>query len=54
MLKFFVDFEFAGHIEVKAETEEDAKEMVEEMSLDELAEHIQHVNIGRHYVEKTP
>lgn len=54
MLKFFVDFEFAGHIEVKAETEQDAKEMVEAMSLDELAEHIQHFNIGRHYVEKTP
>jgi len=47
--KFFVDFEFAGHIEVEAKNKKDAKEMVEDMSLDELAEHIQNFNIGKHY-----
>ncbi len=51
MPKFFVDFEFAGHIEVEAKDEEDAKEIVEDMNLDKLADHIQHFNVGRHYVE---
>ncbi|MBI5047504.1 MAG: hypothetical protein HZB54_00945 [Deltaproteobacteria bacterium] len=53
MPKFFVDFELTGHIEVEAETEEDAKGMVEDMSFDELAEQIQHFNVGRHYIEQT-
>lgn len=52
MPKFFVDFEFAGHIEVEAENEEDAKEVVEAKGLEELAEHIQHFNIGKHYIMK--
>ena len=51
MPKFFVDFEFAGHVEVEAQNEEKAKEIVEEMNLDELAEHVQNLNVGRHYVE---
>lgn len=54
MPKFFVDFEFAGHIEVMAKNEKDAKEIVEDMTIDELSEHIQHFNVGRHYVKKTP
>lgn len=52
MPKFFVDFEFAGHIEVEAQNEEKAKKVVEEMNLDELSEHIQNFNVGRHYVEE--
>jgi len=52
MPKFFVDFEFAGHIEVEAENEEDAKETIEDMGLDKLAEHIQHFNVGKHYIMK--
>ncbi|MBI5328427.1 MAG: hypothetical protein HZB80_09110 [Deltaproteobacteria bacterium] len=51
MPKFFVDFEFAGHVEVEAQNEEKAKEIVEDMNLDKLAEHIQNFNVGRHYVE---
>ena len=51
MPNFFVDFEFAGHIEVEAQNEEEAKKAVEEMSLDELSEYIQNFNVGRHYVE---
>lgn len=46
MPKFFVDFEFAGHIEIAAQTEEEAKEQVENIRFDELIEHIQHFNIG--------
>ena len=52
MPKFFVDFEFAGHIEVEAKNEDDAKEMVEDMSLDELIGHIQNFNAGRNYIEQ--
>lgn len=52
MPKFFVDFEFAGHVEIEAKNEEDAKEIVEAMSLDKLAEHVQNFNVGRHYIEK--
>lgn len=52
MPKFFVDFELAGHIEVEAQNEEDAKEIVEDMNLDKLAEHIQNFNVGKYYVEE--
>lgn len=52
MPKFFVDFEFAGHIEIDARTEEEAKEKVENVSLDELVEHIQHFNMGKYYIGK--
>ncbi|MEW6409240.1 MAG: hypothetical protein AB1488_03895 [Nitrospirota bacterium] len=53
MHKFFVDFEFAGHIEVEAETAEEAIEIVaEKMSIEELVENIQNFNVGRHYVER--
>lgn len=52
MPKFFVDFEFAGHIEITAQTEEEAKKKVENVSLGELIEHIQHFNIGKYYIEK--
>ncbi|MBI3753668.1 MAG: hypothetical protein HY266_06460 [Deltaproteobacteria bacterium] len=51
MPKFCVDFEFAGHVEVEAENEEEAKKIVEGMNLDKLAEHVQNFNVGRHYVE---
>ncbi|MBI4377919.1 MAG: hypothetical protein HY578_02355 [Nitrospinae bacterium] len=33
MPKYFVDFEFTGHIEVEAQNEEEDKEAVEDMSL---------------------
>ena len=51
MPKFFVDFEFAGHIEVDAQNEEEAKEIIEEMRFEDVSEHIQNFNVGRHYVE---
>ena len=52
MTKFIVDFEFAGHIEVYAETDEAAKAKIESMALEELIEHIQSFNVGKHYIEK--
>lgn len=48
---FLVDFELAGHIEVEAQNEEDAKEIVGDMNLDEFAEHIQNFNVGKYYVD---
>ncbi len=52
MTKFIVDFEFAGHIEVHAETDEAAKAKIEDMALEDLIEHVQSLNIGKHYIEK--
>ncbi len=52
MTKFIVDFEFAGHIEVCAETGEDAKAKIENMALEELLEHIQCFTAGKNYIEK--
>lgn len=52
MPKYIVDFELVGHIEVDAQAEKSGKEKVEKMSIKELSEHIQHFNVGKHYVEK--
>lgn len=52
MPKYVIDFELAGHVEVNARTEKSAREKVEKMSIRELSEHIQHFNVGKHYVEK--
>ena len=52
MPKFFVDFEFAGHIEVEAENEEEAKEPEKDLGLTKLAENIQPFNVGKHYIMK--
>ena len=52
MPKYVIDFEFAGHVEVDAQTEKSGKEKVEKMNIKELAEYIQHFNVGKYYVEK--
>lgn len=52
MPKFIVDFELAGHIEVKADSEENAKTIVENMDSQELINHVQIFNIGKNYIEK--
>ena len=52
MAKYIVDFELAGHIEVCAKTRENAKAKVENMSTQELLEHIQCFNVGKNYIEK--
>lgn len=53
MPKFFVDFEFAGHVEVEAENKEKAVEIVREMGISELIDNTQNFNVGKYYVEKT-
>jgi len=52
MPKYIIDFEFAGHVEVKSKTEEDGKEIVENMGIEKLSAHIQHFNVGKYYVKK--
>ena len=52
MPKFFVDFEFAGHIEVKAKNKEDAVEIVKSTNVDKLVNNIQNFNVGKYYVEQ--
>ncbi len=52
MPKFFVDFEFAGHIEVEADSEENAKAIVENMDSQELINNVQIFNVGKNYIEK--
>ncbi|MDP8230034.1 MAG: hypothetical protein P9L93_02905 [Candidatus Gorgyraea atricola] len=52
MPKYIIDFEFAGHVEVESKTEEEGKEVVEKMSIEELSTHIQHFNVGKHYIKK--
>lgn len=54
MPKFFVDFEFAGHIEVEAKNEHDAKEIVEGTSLEKLINHAQIFNVGKNYIDEAP
>jgi len=52
MPKFIVDFEFAGHLEVKADSEENAKTIVENMDSQELINNVQIFNVGKNYIEK--
>lgn len=53
MPKFLVDFEFAGHIEVEAESKKDAIETVaEKTSLEKLLANIQHFNVGKYYAKR--
>jgi len=52
MSKFIVDFELTGHVEVKARTREKAIKKVAAMSNDELIEHVQRLNTGKHYTDK--
>lgn len=52
MSKFIVDFELTGDVEVKAQTREKAIEKVAGMDTDELIEHVQHYNVGKHYADK--
>lgn len=52
MSKFFVDFELAGHIKVKAKNKEDAVEIVRSTDVNKLMDNIQNFNVGKHYVEK--
>lgn len=52
MPKFYVDFELAGHIEVEAENEQEAQEIVEAASLEKLVDYIQDFNVGRNYIAK--
>lgn len=52
MPKFLVDFEFAGHIEVEAKTENEAMEIVENINPEKLLENVQHFNVGKYYVER--
>ena len=50
--KYTMDFEFTGHITVKAKTADDAVEIVDGMSLEQLKKHIQNFNVGHHYITK--
>ena len=52
MPKFIVDFEFAGHLEVKADSEENAKAIVENMDSQELINNVRIFNVGKNYIEK--
>ncbi|MBU4501196.1 MAG: hypothetical protein KKA79_01285 [Nanoarchaeota archaeon] len=52
MAKFYVDFELAGHIEVEAENEQEAQEVVEATNLDMLINYIQNFNVGKNYIAK--
>ena len=52
MPKFIVDFELAGHLEVKADSEENAMEIVENMDFQELINNVQIFNVGKNYIEK--
>jgi len=51
MPRYIIDFEFSGHVEVESKTEEEGKEIVEKMSIEELSKYIQHFNVGQHYAE---
>lgn len=50
MPEYTVDFEFAGHITVKAKNGNQAIDIVDGMSIDELKDHIQNFNVGKNYV----
>ena len=52
MPKFIVDFELAGHLEVKADSEENDMEIVENMDFQELINNVQIFNVGKNYIEK--
>jgi|GEM_PF-2377488 len=52
MPKFFVDFEFTAHVEVEAQSKQEAKEIVENMDFEKLSNYIQNFNVGRNYIEK--
>ncbi len=52
MPKFIVDFELAGHFEVKADSEENAMEIIENMDSQELINNTQIFNVGKNYIEK--
>jgi len=52
MPKFLVDFELAGHVVVNARDGNEARQLVESMSIEELEEDVQHFNVGKYYIEK--
>ena len=52
MPKFIVDFELAGHLEVKADSKEIAMAIVENMDSQELINNVQIFNVGKNYIEK--
>jgi len=52
MSKFFVDFEFAGHVKVDAENKESAMEIVRETDINKLLDNVQNFNVGKYYARE--